>query len=561
MSSPSDRFSLSLVGVIASLVVAACAPPSQDRPSSPANPSAAQPKRVTAAMMGNPPTVVQRTIGGIVGNIPGIQQLEQVLSPGLSSSVEGDTRRALIADAVPSADNGQWVVLPDGRMETIWKIRPGARWHDDTPITAGDLVFTAQIDQDREFPIPRDPAYEHIDRLEALDASTLKVSWKRPYIEADQFMSGAIFPRHILETPYQEAKAGLMSVPYWTNEFVGTGPFKVKEWVRDSHAVLEANSAYPLGRPKIDELVVKFLEDENTFMANILAGAVDVTLGKSITLEQTLAVKAQWPDGHVLISPGTAMKLWPQFIDPNPAIVANQQFRKAAVHGMNRQEMVDMIMGGLSQVAHIVLLPTDAEMKEVDSALVKYEFDPRRAVTMIEGLGYTRGADGLFRDSGGQKLTVEINATSEDQNTKPMFAVKDYWARIGVEVDALVIPIQRQRDLEYRATFPAFSMSGGPSGVAAVKNQHSSQARLPETRWTGNNYSRYMNPELDSLIDRYFTTVPWNERMQYLRQVVRHMSDQLTQINLYYATSSIMVANKMTNVTMGVWNVHEWDVN
>src|SRR5207244_4099814 len=146
-------------------------------------------------------------------------------------------------------------------------------------------------------------------------------------------------------------------------------------------------------------------------------------------------------------------------------------------------------MGGLSEIAHTVLLPNEAEMKEVDSALVKYDYDPRRATVMIEGLGYVRAADGFFRDGSGQRLSLEVNATAEDQNTKPMFAVKDYWQRIGVEVESLVIPVQRQRDLEYRATFPGFSLSGGPSGVAAIKNQHGSQARLPETRYTGNNYS------------------------------------------------------------------------
>jgi peptide/nickel transport system substrate-binding protein len=519
------------------------------------------PKRITAAMMGNPPTVVQRTIGGIVGNIPGIAQLEQVLSPGLSSAVDGGARQALLADAVPSVENGQWVVLPDGRMETTWRIRSGARWHDGTPITADDVLFTARVDQDKEFPIPRDPAYDVIERMDAVDASTVKITWKRPFIEADQFMQGALFPRHLLERSYEEAKGGLMSLPYWTSDFVGTGPFKVREWVRDSHVVLEANDSYPLGRTKIDEMVIRFLEDENAFMATILSGGVDVTLGKSITLEQTLSIKAQWPDGHVEISPTTAMKLWPQLLDPNPAILTNVQFRKALMYGTDRREMVETIMGGLSEVAHTVLLPNEPEMKEVDAALVKYEYDPRRAVTMIEGLGYVRGSDGIFRDAAGQRLSLEVNATGEDQNTKPMFAVKDYWQRIGVDVDSLVIPVQRQRDLEYRATFPGFSLSGGPSGVAAVKNQQSSQARLPETRYTGNNYSRYLNPEFDGLVDRYLTTVPWNERMEALRAAVRHMTDQLPQMNLYYATTSVMVANRMLNVGTGLtWNVHQWDV-
>jgi peptide/nickel transport system substrate-binding protein len=266
-------------------------------------------------------------------------------------------------------------------------------------------------------------------------------------------------------------------------------------------------------------------------------------------------------DGHVEITPTTAMKLWPQLLDPNPQVLTNLQFRKALLHGLDRQEMVDTIMGGLSEVAHSVLLPNERETKEVDAAIVKYPFDSRRATSMIESLGYSRGPDGILRDAAGQRLSLEVNATAEDQNTKPMFAVKDYWQRIGVEVDALVIPVQRQRDLEYRATFPGFSLSGGPSGVAAVKNQVSSQARLPETRYTGNNYSRYMNPEFDALVDRYLTTVPWGQRMDALRAAVRHMTDQLPQMNLYYATTSVMVANKMTGVGVGAtWNVYEWDL-
>jgi hypothetical protein len=49
--------------------------------------------------------------------------------------------------------------------------------------------------------------------------------------------------------------------------------------------------------------------------------------------------------------------------------------------------------------------------------------------------------------------------------------------------------------------------------------------------------------------------------MEALRAAVRHMTDQLPQMNLYYATTSVMVANKMANVGVGAtWDVHEWDI-
>src|SRR5205807_2272624 len=130
------------------------------------------------------------------------------------------------------------------------------------------------------------------------------------------------------------------------------------------------------------------------FMANILSNQVDVTIGKSVTLEQTLSLKERWTNGHIEVKAETSMKIWPQFINANPAIITNNQFRKALMHATNRQEMVDTIMGGLSQVAHSLILPDEPELAQVDSAVVKYDFDPRRGSQMIEGLGYSKGNDG-----------------------------------------------------------------------------------------------------------------------------------------------------------------------
>lgn len=561
MRSRTPYFGTGLCGLVLAVLAAGCASP-DGAGSRQAAPAPAAPKRITTAMMGNPPGAFDRFIGGgSGGNIPGISGLEQLVTVGFSIANDKGARVPMLAEAVPSVENGLWKVLPDGRMETTWRIRQGAQWHDGTPFTSEDVLFTARVEQDRELPIPRNSAYEVIESIEAPDAQSVRVTWKKTYIEADQLWGNARLPKHIFEQVYPERKDAIVTMPYWTSEFVGTGPYKIRQWVRDSHAVLEANDAYALGRPKIDEIVVKFLADENAFMANILAGEVDVTLGKSITLEQTLSVRDQWREGHVEISGDTAMKVWPQFLNPNPAIVANVQFRKAMQHSMDRQQMVDTIMGGLSSIAHSQLLPTDREIAEVDSAIVKYEYDPRKAAQMIEGLGYTKGPDGFFRDGSGQRLQVEISATAEDQNTKPMFAVADGWQRMGVGVDAVVIPTQRQSDREYRANFPAFTLQGGGGGVASVDRFVSSQARLPERNYAGSNYSRYMNPEFDALVERFLSTIPWNERMQALRAVMHHMTDQLNVLSIYYAASTSMIGNRMVNVGPNpTWNAHEWDV-
>src|SRR5207245_5741060 len=67
------------------------------------------------------------------------------------------------------------------------------------------------------------------------------------------------------------------------SEYVGLGPYRLKEWAMGSYLLLSANDHYVLGRPKIDELEVRFILDANTVAASILAGAVQATIGTGLS--------------------------------------------------------------------------------------------------------------------------------------------------------------------------------------------------------------------------------------------------------------------------------------
>src|SRR5439155_24788116 len=116
----------------------------------------------------------------------------------------------------------------------------------------------------------------------------------------------------------------------------GAGPLKLRELVRSSHVVLQANDQYVLGRPKVDEVEVRFITDDNTLIGNLLSGAVDMTLGRGISLEQALQARDQWRDGKAEFkSLDILVELYPQFLNPTPAVVANAQFRRALLHAID----------------------------------------------------------------------------------------------------------------------------------------------------------------------------------------------------------------------------------
>jgi peptide/nickel transport system substrate-binding protein len=530
-------------------------------------------KRVVAAIRGMPASMVQqRTQPPGVGSIPGLDALEELVHAGLTRYDGAESLVAQLAEAVPTVENGLWRVLPDGRMETTWRIRETARWQDGTPLTGEDLLFTLAVDQDPSLGIPRNPAYDLVESAAALDPRTITVTWKQPYIEADALFSyvvGLPLPRHLLERGYREDPASFLAAPYWTHEFVGAGPYRVRDWAQDSHVVLEAYDGYVLGAPRVREIELRFIPDPNALMANVLAG-VELTLGRALSLDQALQIRDQWSAGRFALKSGASLPTYPQLRNPNPQVIADVRFRRALLEAIDRQQIVDTLMAGQSTIAHTFISPDDAAYRAVESGLVRYAHDPNRAVQAITALDYTRRADGGIVDGSGARLTVPISATVQnDRNVKTATAVASDWRRIGVEVEEILIPLQRAQDREYRAQFPGFEIASSLGGVTArtIGRFHSTATPLPENgfRVIGNN-ARYQSPELDGLVERYLITIPSGERQRLLAAITRHQSEHLPLLPLFYEVTPTMVAHRLLNVSARgerfteAWNVQEWDV-
>jgi len=561
---------LGLLWILTASILAGCGTTSAPRTSEqqPAQPRATAPKRITAAIKFDPPTLVTKLNPATVA---GVDQIEDLVHAGLTVVGEYDVLRPQLAEAVPSSENGQWKLLPDGRMETTWTIKANARWHDGTPFTADDLIFTARVVQDPQLNVLRDRAYSLIESVEAPDPRTIRVRWKEPYIDADGLFSRQLatpMPKHLLERVYLEEKANFTDNPYFNVAFIGMGPFKVQEFVGGSHVLLRAFDDYILGRPKLDEIEVKFFPDPNVLVANVLAGAVELSLGRGISLEQAGQVRDLWREGKFENAIKSWLVIYPQFVDPNPTVVTDVRFRRALLHAIDRQQIVDTLQFGLVPVAHSILSPGQAQYRELEERnVVRYEYDPRRAEQLVQGIGYTRGSDGTFRDPAGQRLSLEFRTITTDINQKTMLAVADYWQKVGIATETVVIPTQRATDLEYRANFPAVELLRQPDDVRGMTRLHGTEARTADRGYTGTNNSRYVNAEFDALLDRYLTTIPRQERLQVIGQIVHHISDQLPAMGLFYDGQPALIANRLMNVGPGpgefatqAWNAHEWDV-
>lgn len=556
--------------LMAALTAAACGPGEKGRRPDANGAAGPAVKRVAAAIRADP-HVLYTKVTTPTTSLPGLDALDDMIHAGLAVDHPDGGSRPQLAEALPSVENGLWRIFPDGRMETRWTIRTGARWHDGAPVTAQDAVFTSAVARDTELPTFADVAYTFLDRIEADDERTIVGYWSRPYISANVLLgreSGVPLPRHILEQPYLENKANFQLLPHWTDEFVGAGPFRVKEFHRGSHVLLEAHDGFPLGRPRIDVVEVKFIPNTTTMAANLLAGTVDFTLGRALSLEEAVQVRDQWPSGTMVVKPNTLIRMYAQMDDPRPAILGNLQFRGALLHGMDRQHMIDAFQDGLTVVSHTGL-PSQPRFADMEGRVPHYDYDQVRAGQLIDSLGYTRGADGFLNDPARRPLPpVEIRApATADLQVDLMYVISDYWQRLGVPTELVAIPLTRNQDREYRSTRPAFHIVGGPSGLEGIPRLfHSAEIPSPRTRWTGNNASRWASPEMDALVDRYLVTIAERERMGLVEQIVRLVAEQLPLFSLFYNVEPTMIANSLLNVggrstpSTQAWNAWEWDV-
>lgn len=554
--------------VLAATVVAGCTSPARPSTSEPNRserpPAPTAPKRLTIAFQGDV-TILSghaRTGRQAGGN------LENFLNSPLVVSDDQGRLRPLLAQSVPSIENGQWKAFPDGRMEVAWRVRPGIKWHDGMPFSNSDVVFSALVERDKEVPrASRNVALDAVESVESIDSQTVVVRWNRPFIDADRVFTSPL-PRHLLQGAYQTDKAKLPDQPYWLTDFVGTGPFRLREVARSSHLIFDANAEYVLGRPRLNVVEVKMLQDPQAVMANFLYGAVDVTLETSgLSTDQGFEMRSQWREGKVDMGPSDWIALFPQLLNPTPAILTQLPFRRALLHALDRQQMVDTLLQGTTTVAHSFLNANQTQYSAIEARLIRYEFDPRKAAQMIETLGYSRGPDGIFRDGSGQRLSLEARTPPSKNYPAALLSVADYWQRVGIEVEPVVIPAQRTGDLEYRATFPGFELTGPPSDLGGIGQLHSSKARVPENNFVGSNYSRYINADFDALIDRYFVTLPQPERLQVVEQIVRHIAENVIAMGMWYDVIPILIANRARGVipptaprTGMTWNVHEWDL-
>jgi peptide/nickel transport system substrate-binding protein len=573
MSSASQLFMF--LGVV---LVAACAPAVPSNPSVPARGQDGAPAA----------SAVQRTLVVIGGRAPDTLAAKQLRDSGgagnprasyrafnaaLAISDERDIPRAYLAEKLPELNTDDWRVSSDGRMETTFRLRPDLTWHDGRPLTGDDFVFAHRVYASPEFGTSGLPPITYMEEVRAPDARTVVIRWKQPYAQGNALVMAELMPlpRHLLEQSFVPGQPdAFAALPFWISEYVGLGPYRLTRYELGSFAEATAFPGHALGKAKIDQLRLLYMPDANTALANLLSEAANVATDNSIDLQQAIVLDREWGPrnaGVVLKSPVGVrhgnVNLRPEIATPRT--LTDLRVRRALAHSTDRQTLADGLTEGMGSIADTLVLPQVEYFADLDRVITKYPFDPRRVEQLLNEVGYTKGGDGIFVHPSEGRFAMEMAVAAGARNETEVAVIADGLKRQGIDASIRIIPRAQVTEPFIFAHFPGVLIGSHNSAtIPPLQRLRQSEIATPENRGRGANYSGWVHPEAERLINLYETTLNRAERNQHIVQLLKLVTDEVPIYALYHNLEFIAHTSNLRGPAVAAsndgsaWNIHEW---
>jgi peptide/nickel transport system substrate-binding protein len=326
-----------------------------------------------------------------------------------------------LAVAIPTRANG--MISKDG-LRIDYHLRRDARWEDGTRIDAGDVIFTwhAILNPDNTYPM-RFP-YDHVRSITELDPYTIRVTLAQrnasfvPKFFAENWCFD-VLPRH----RYERYK-NLDAIPH-DMDALGSGPYILASWQRDSRAVLKANPRYFAGAPHIAEIDDVFMGDTNTVIAQMKTGELDADVDASPSEAVALAHD---PKLRIVVTPQPVVGTL--FFNCTDPVLRDRRIRQAINYAIDRPALAREVSYGYFDPQTPERAPFDFAY---DPRVPTYSLDLRRAGALLDAAGWTRGASGTRTRNG---VPLEIVMVSSENGIDPRVdvLVQSQLARAGIAV-------------------------------------------------------------------------------------------------------------------------------
>lgn len=332
-----------------------------------------------------------------------------------------------------------WDISEDGKIYTF-HIREGVRFSDGEVCDANAIKANF------------DAIIENKDRHTWLEMMNLLVGVSAP--DANTFVIELSEPYYPLLTelgvtrPFAMISPAAMkdgSTKDGVNEFIGTGPYVLGDYVTDEYAVFEANENYWGEQPAIKKITVKVIPDNQTRILALEKGEIDLIFGKNMI--DADAVNKYADSGQFTVSLSDPTSTRQIVLNTTKEVLNDKAVRQAIQHATNKQAISEGIFYGLEQPADTLFAET---VPYCNIGLEPYAYDVDLAVKTLEDAGWAAGSDGI-RQKDGQKMSLDLLYNSDSVTEK---AIAEYlqseYLKIGIALN-----IHGEEEQSYRDNMKA----------------------------------------------------------------------------------------------------------
>ena len=433
--------------------------------------------------------------------------------------------------------------------DTTWefRLREGVTFHDGSPFTADDVVFTIE----RAPNVPDSPSSfgfvtAGITDIEVVDDYTLRLHTATPEPLLPTNLS-------LLRIVSRENGEGATTSDYNSGvASIGTGPFKLVEYVPGDRIVMEANPDYWGGAPEWDTVTIRPITSDPSRLAALLAGDVDL-----ISRVPTSDIDSLKDNPDISLSQGvsnrviyihldSAREITPHVRGADGSEIGNPlrdlRVRQALSMAIDRDEIVEQVMEGVAIPAG-QLLPDGFFGTSEDIEVPEY--DPEGAKALLAEAGYPDGF----------QLTIHGPNDRYINDEQIVQAVAQMWARVGVDATVETMPrsvyfSRATGDTEncphedMAATGPCSEFSVMLVGWGSGTGESSSALRAlltskdPERGMGGTNRGRFAHDEMDAVLEEALRTVDDDARAALLARAQEIAMENVGLITTHFQVNT-----------------------
>jgi len=481
--------------------------------------------------------------------------IDHFLFDNLVSIDEKGNEVPMLAAVVPTLENGG--ISKDG-LTITYHLRKGLVWSDGYPLTSKDVKYSWSAILNPNNNVITQTGYSLVSSVDTPDDTTVIFHMKQKFSPAINTIFGEsdspyeIVPEHVLGKLHD-----INNVPF-NSQPVTSGPFVLKEWVRGDHITLVPNDRYFLGKPKLDEIVAKFIPDENTELNQLRTHDIDWQFEASP--EEYKELKTV-PDLDVILQDRNEIENVQMNVKHPP--LDDARVRQAIAYAVDTPKLVNDLTGGSGEVADQGLPPF---MWAHANDVTRYGFDLAKARALLHEAGWIAGPDGTLAKNGQRLMLTIVYNVSNATRRAAVVQVQAMLKLVGIDVfvkayqGGLLFATMGQGGILQNGRFD-LAWTGWVAGVDPDQSSlYMCNAQPPH----GNNTDFYCNPALDAAENAALTNFDIPARKKAYAQVEAILSRDVPTIAVWWPRQIQPVNPDFKGFTPNsvteTWNAYTWDI-